>query len=140
MVRVGLGALSAVNLWWGGWALIAPRHFFDTFPGFGRHWTAGYPPYNQHLVSDLGAIFVTLGVLLAAAAILNDARVTTVVLAGVLTFNALHLAFHAVHHGTLTGFDLVASLASLAAGVLAPVALLILARRRAPGAVGAAPR
>jgi hypothetical protein len=28
----------------------APAHFFATFPGFGLHWTAAYPPYNQHLI------------------------------------------------------------------------------------------
>src|SRR5262245_7341721 len=110
VVRGGLGVLAAVNLWWGAWALGAPRGFFDAFPGWGHRWTAAYPPYNEHLVNDLGATFLTLGVLLAVATALNDRRVTTVVLVGVLVFNSLHLAFHATHHGMLTGFDLGASL------------------------------
>ncbi|MFC7481826.1 hypothetical protein ACFQX7_19750 [Luedemannella flava] len=127
----------------GVWAVGAPRHFFVTFPGFGHRWTAGYPPFNEHLVSDLGSIFLTLGVLLTVAAVLDDARVTAVVLAGTLVFNTLHLAFHSTHHGTLVGFDLAASLASLVAGVIGPVVLLVLdrvVRRRARAAVGAAPR
>ncbi len=142
VVRVGLGVLSALHLWWGAWAIVNPRGFFDTFPGFGRRWTAAYPPFNEHLVSDLGAIFVTLGVLLGLAAIVDDGKVTAVVLAGAVTFGALHLAFHVTHHGTLTGADLSLSLASLVPGVLAPIALLVtdrLVRRRARDAGAAAP-
>jgi hypothetical protein len=130
VVRLGLAALAAFNAWWGAWAVAAPRHFFDTFPGWGRHWTGAYPPFNRHLVSDLGATFLTLAMLLGAAAWLDDRRVTRVVLAGVLVFNALHLGFHATRHGTLTGADLALSLAALALGVLGPVALLVLDGRR----------
>jgi hypothetical protein len=132
LVTAGLLALAALNLWWGAWALAAPRHFFNSFPGFGERWTGAYPPYNQHLVTDLGATFLTLFALLLVAAILRDARVTTVVLFGVIVFNALHLAYHAAHHGELTGGSLVASLASLALGVIGPAVLLVLARKASP--------
>jgi hypothetical protein len=130
VVRAGLLLLGLLHLSWGVVATLAPRAFFDGFPGFGRSWTAAYPPYNAHLVTDVGAAFVTLGVLLLAAAWLDDRRVTAVVLVGVLVFSTLHLAFHLRDHGALAGFDLSASLASLVAGVLAPVALLVLSRRR----------
>ena len=123
--RIALVALAALNLAWGAWAVVAPAHFFGTFPGLGHSWTAAYPPFNGHLVSDLGATFLTLGVLMAIAAVLADRRVTRVVLAGVITFNAVHLAFHLIHHGLLHGLDLTASLASLVLGVLAPVAIWI---------------
>ena len=128
LIRVVIGVLALANLWWGVWARFAPRHFFDTFPGFGLHWTAAYPPYNEHLVTDLGSTFVTLGFLLAVAAVLDDRRVRAVVLAGVLVFNTLHLAFHASHPGAMVGFDLGASVTTLALGVLAPAALLLLDR------------
>ena len=126
MVRAGIAALAVVNAWWGAWAWFAPRSFFDTFPGFGHHWTAAYPPYNEHLVTDLGSTFLTLAALLAAAAVLPDRRVRVVVLGGVLVFNGLHLAFHVGHHEGMAPFDVEASLTSLALGVLAPVALLLL--------------
>lgn len=129
VVTAGLAVLGAANLGWGAWASVAPRHFFVTFPGFGQRWTSAYPPYNQHLVTDLGATFLALGLLLALAATLRDRRVTTVVLLGVLTFNALHLAFHASDPGLLSGGALAASLVSLVVGVLAPGVLLVLARR-----------
>lgn len=130
-VRLGLALLGVLNLLWGAAAVLQPREFFGSFPGFGFRWTAAYPPYNQHLVTDLGATFLTLAVLLLMAAWLNDRRVTVVVLVGVLVFNTVHLAFHAAHFGSLRGFDLFASLLSLTLGVLAPVALLLLAARRA---------
>jgi hypothetical protein len=129
VLRAGLALLGVLHLSWGIGATVAPKWFFDTFPGFGERWTAAYPPYNEHLMTDVGAAFATLGFLLLVAAVLADRRVTTVVLLGVILFSALHLVFHAAHHGDLTGASLSLSLTSLAAGVLAPLALLLLARR-----------
>ncbi|HEY3008705.1 MAG TPA: hypothetical protein VGJ63_11680 [Micromonosporaceae bacterium] len=125
VVRAGLALLGALYLAGGVPALVAPRWFFDEFPGFGHRWTAAYPPYNPHLVADLGATFVTLATLLLLAAWLADRRVAGAVLAGVLVFSTLHLVFHATHTGTLTGFDLAASLTALALGVLIPAVLLV---------------
>jgi hypothetical protein len=128
--RVGFGLLGALDLGWGAWAYAAPRHFFDTFPGFGRHWTGAYPPYNVHLVSDLGATFILLGVLLLAAAAIDDRRVSMVVVLGVSLFSLLHLGFHTTHQGDLGAGDYAASLASLVAGVVVPVALLLVGTGR----------
>jgi hypothetical protein len=133
VVRAGVTLLAAVNLGWGLWAVVTPESFFLTFPGFGHHWTAAYPPYNEHLVSDLGAIFLTLAVLLGIAAVLDERKVTLTVLAGVTVFNGLHVVFHLGHHGMLTGVDLVASLVVLGAGVAGPAVLMALP---VPGAGG----
>jgi hypothetical protein len=128
--RAGLAGLGAVELAWGGWAYAAPARFFADFPGFGHRWTAAYPPFNEHLIADLGATFLTLGALLVVAAVLDDSRVTVVVLAGSMLFNLLHLAFHAAHRGTMSGADYPVSLLALLFGVLTPAALLALVRRR----------
>src|SRR5262245_54310337 len=103
LVRVGMGLLAAINAWWGGWARFAPLDFFDSFPGFGHHWTAAYPPYNEHLVTDLGSTFLTLAFLLAVGALVDSRTVRRVVLGGVLVFNGLHLQFHALHRGLMSG-------------------------------------
>ena len=124
LVRAGIAALALINGWWGAWARFAPENFFFTFPGFGHHWTAAYPPYNQHLVTDLGSTFLTLAFLLAAAAVLDDRRVRMVVLTGVLLFNVLHLSFHLAHHEGMAATDVAASLTALGLGVIAPVVLL----------------
>ncbi|HET8657694.1 MAG TPA: hypothetical protein VFM55_01695 [Micromonosporaceae bacterium] len=131
VLAAGLALLGALHLAWGAWAWLVPRHFFDTFPGFGRRWTAGYPPFNAHLVSDLGATFTMIGVLLLLAAAVRDQRVTSVVLIGVIVFGALHLAYHALDQGSLRGLDLAGSLVSLVLGVLVPAGLLALARTAA---------
>ena len=119
-------ALGLVYGWWGAWARFAPHDFFFTFPGFGHHWSAAYPPYNEHLVTDLGSTFLTLAVLLAAAAVLPDRRVRAVVLGGVIVFNVLHLSFHLAHHEGMATVDAVASLVALSIGVVGPVLLLFL--------------
>lgn len=124
--------LGVLHFAWGVGAIAAPRWFFDTFPGLGRHWTAAYPPFNEHLMTDVGAAFLTLGVLLLVAAWLKDRKVTNVVLFGLLVFSTAHLIFHARHPGNLTGGDLVASLVSLALGVVAPAILLIVSAARGP--------
>jgi hypothetical protein len=121
----GLGLLHA---WWGVWATVWPRHFYETFPGFGRRWTAAYPPFNDHLVSDLGATFLTLAFLLFAGAAVRSSAVRTVALAAVALFGTLHLIFHVSHTGEMGAADLWTSLFFLALGVLAPIALMLVDR------------
>ncbi|MDG4790791.1 hypothetical protein O7626_33615 [Micromonospora sp. WMMD1102] len=130
LVRGGLLLLGVLHLSWGVPAVLVPRWFFDSFPGFGLAWTAGYPPYNAHLMTDVGAAFLTLGVLLLAAAWLDDRRVTAVVITGLLVFGTVHLVFHLVQVGTLSSADLLASRGTLLLGVLVPGALVVLDRQR----------
>ena len=129
VLRAGLAGLGALHLAWGIAAVAAPRWFFHQFPGFGQRWTAAYPPYNEHLLVDVGAAFAALGTLLLAAAWLADRRVTAVVLVGVLVFSGVHLGYHAVRPGGLAGGSLSASLVALLAGVVAPLGLWWLNRR-----------
>jgi hypothetical protein len=126
VLRIGYGLLAVLNLWWGVWGRFFPANFYNTFPGFGHRWVAAYPPYNVHLVTDLGATFLTLGVLLAVATVASGRQVRLVVLAAVLVFNVLHLTFHAMNRGTMGAFDYGASLSTLVAGVVGPLVLLAL--------------
>lgn len=139
IVRIGLAGMAAVHLWWGLWAYAAPRRFFDTFPGFGQRWTAGYPPYNDHLVTDLGATFLTLGVLLAVPAVRYRRGLARLSLTGALVFDTLHLAYHAGHRGTLSELSWAAGLSPLVLGLLLPAALWIAAPPDAAPATRTAP-
>jgi len=130
LVKLGMWLLGLVYLAWGVPAIVAPRWFFDHFPGLGQHWTAGYPPYNEHLMTDVGVAATTLGGLLIAAAIIGEHKVTVVVLAAVAFYEGIHLVYHLVHHGSLTDLSVGLSLASLIAGVLFPLALLVADRIR----------
>ncbi|WP_020519815.1 hypothetical protein [Catelliglobosispora koreensis] len=129
MTRIVLVLLGVFHLAWGVPAVVAPRWFFDHFPGFGFQWTAAYPPYNEHLMTDVGAAATTFGVLLLLAAAAHDVKVTRVVLTGIIVFSALHLGYHVARHGALHGTDLVLSLLSLILGVIVPLGLLVMTRR-----------
>ena len=121
--RLGFAALGLVNLVWGAWAVVAPHHFFDTFPGLGLHWTASYPPFNQHLTIDLGATMLTLAVLFAGAAIADRPAVSWLTGIATALFGTLHFGYHALHAGHMGTADRVMSLVSLIGGAVVPPAL-----------------
>ena len=49
----------------GAWALGAPESFYQEFPGGGRTWVSALPPYNEHLIRDVGSLSLALAVLTA---------------------------------------------------------------------------
>jgi hypothetical protein len=115
---MALWVLFAVALTTGLPAAFAPHFFYTDFP-FDTHWVEMLPPYNEHLTTDVGGLYLGFAVVLAwAARTLQPALVRAVCWGWILTAT-LHLAFHATH---LSGFgtaDAIAELASLAA-LLAP--------------------
>jgi hypothetical protein len=121
--RVGFGLLGLLNAAWGLWAVAAPAHFYRTFPGFGLHWTSAYPPYNQHLIFDLGATLLTLGLLCGAAALFDRPAVSWTVALGTGGFGTLHFGYHAEHAGMMHSADRSLSILSLIGGALLPPAL-----------------
>jgi hypothetical protein len=62
----------------GLWALSAPRSFYDDYPLAGRAWISTLGPYNEHLVRDVGAGLLALGMLVALAAFLLERRLVQV--------------------------------------------------------------
>jgi hypothetical protein len=134
--RSGFAALGLVNLAWGGWAVAAPAHFFATFPGFGLHWTAAYPPYNQHLIVDLGATMLTLAVLFLGALLADRPAVSWLAGTAAAVFGTLHFGYHALHAGHMGTADRVLSLLSLVGGALVPPALAATHHLESPGRLG----
>jgi hypothetical protein len=132
--RTIMWALSATLALTGGWALGAPRSFYDSFPGAGHAWVAVLPPYNEHLVRDVGSLTLALAVLVAAAALTLQRLLVAVAALALLAWSAPHLAFHLAHLEGLTTADKVAQVAVLVLGVAAPLALLALAAGRRAGA------
>jgi hypothetical protein len=132
--RLGLGLLGLLYLGWGAWAILAPADFFQTFPGIGLHWTRAYPPYNGHLIFDLGATQLTLGVLLTVAAVLDTRQVSWLAALGAGLFGGLHFGYHALHAGMMGGTDRLLGLLSLAAGAILPPALAATHHLRPKGA------
>src|SRR3954452_9202699 len=86
----------------GLWAALAPRSFYDDFPGGGRHWVSPDGPFNEHLVRDVGTLNLAL-MALALAALVRPGRYLVQVAAGATLVNSLpHLLYHAAH---LSPFD-----------------------------------
>src|SRR4051794_22378518 len=65
--RVLLIVMGAGNAVVGLWASLAPRSFYDDFPGAGRQWVAVDGPYNEHLVRDVAVLELALLAVVVAA-------------------------------------------------------------------------
>jgi hypothetical protein len=109
-------------------AAFAPRTFYDDFPYVG-HWVDRLPPYNEHLVTDVGALYLGFALVLAWAAVTLRRELVQAACVGWILFSLLHLVFHARH---LDGFgtgDAVQELVSLAVVIALPLIALWAARR-----------
>jgi hypothetical protein len=101
LLRVGLLLLTAMQAMIGLWALAAPRSFYDGFPSRGHPWVALLPPYNEHLVRDVGALNLALTLVLGAAALTLHRTMIRAALLGMAVYAVPHTVFHAGH---LEGF------------------------------------
>ncbi len=112
LVMVGILALSAADV--GLWAVIAPHSFYTSFPGAGHHWVSTAGPYDEHLVRDVGGLYLSL--LVVSVWALGRRSVELLRLAGAAwaVFSLPHLIFHLDHLDGLTTFDKAGETGSLA--------------------------
>jgi hypothetical protein len=108
--QVSLGLLTVSQVIIGGWALLASRHFFDAFPTAGHAWVALLPPYNEHLVRDVGALSLALAVVLGAATVTADRRLVRVAAVAFAVYTMPHTLFHGSHLGGFTPGDAAAQM------------------------------
>ncbi|MGH2820178.1 MAG: hypothetical protein ACRDJ5_05970 [Actinomycetota bacterium] len=135
-LRGGLVLLALVSGFTGGSALLEPRAFFFRFPRPGQNWVAQLPPFNEHLVVDVGAFFLAFAVLFVWAAIALDARLTRASLVAWLVFSIPHLIFHVSHTARFDALDRTLQTAALALTVAVPLVLLALTRERRRSGLG----
>lgn len=112
-IRIALGCLTLVSLQIGVWALLAPRSFYDDFPGLGRTWVSADGPYNEHLVRDVGALNLAIAAVFVGAAIRLGREL--VGLAGIvaLVWGVPHALYHLANTDVLDASDAVVSLLGL---------------------------
>jgi hypothetical protein len=122
-VAAGLLAVSAAVV--GGWAEFAPRSFYDSFPGFGRHWVSPAGAYDEHLVRDVGGLYLALLVVTAWALVRAQPELLRMTGAGWLVFNLAHVAFHLDHLDGFSTGDKVGQIASLGGAVVLAIVLLL---------------
>jgi alkylhydroperoxidase family enzyme len=131
LVRVVLGALGLVQLVNGAWALFAPQSFYEEYP-LGRGWVELLPAYSEHLVRDLGGLYLaTAGVLVGAALVMSRA---TVVIACVswLLFALPHAIYHGFNLDPYPTSDAIANAVVVTGAVLLPAWVLAMGARRRP--------
>lgn len=127
--RIALGYVALVAAQIGIWAQFAPRSFYDDFPGLGRAWVRVDGPYNEHLVRDVGGLYLALTVLVVAAIVTLSRTVVVVACLAILVSALPHLVYHVTHRDGLSSGDLALSLAGLALFAAIPIALLVRHRR-----------
>jgi hypothetical protein len=126
LVRLVLIYLVLTTGWLAVWILLAPKGFYDSFPGGSSHWVSALPPYNEHLERDFGAASLGLAVLALLAAVWMEKRVIQAAAITVLVAGLPHLAYHLTTTEHYSTSDNVLSLLGLALDVLLPLALLYL--------------
>ena len=130
--RAALLALGAVQAYLGAYALFFPRGFFDDFP-FGAGWVEALPAYNEHLVRDVGGLFLLSAAVLIAAGVYLQRRLVAIALGSFLLFTVPHTVFHLFNLEPYGTADVIANVVALASQVVIPLALLwLLARPPAP--------
>lgn len=123
-------ALSAADV--GLWASIAPRSFFTSFPGGGHHWVSVIGPYDEHLVRDVGGLYLSLLAVSVWAVVRPRSEITRLTGVAWLVFSLPHLAFHAAHLGSFGLADQAGNMVALGGAVVLAMVLLL------PGARGPA--
>jgi hypothetical protein len=128
--QVAATVLTLSAAYVGIWALAEPGSFYDDFPLPGRDWVSLAGPYNEHLVRDVGGLYLALGLMTLWAALGPRADLLAVVGVAWEVFSVPHLLFHAGHLDGLETFDKVAEVGSLGATVLLAALLVVPARAR----------
>lgn len=125
----GLLAVSAAYV--GVWAAAFPVSFYNDFPGPRKNWVSILGPYSEHLVRDVGALYLALLVLSVWAWRRPTADAMRVTGGAWLIFNSIHFLWHMLHLEMFETIDKIGNAVSLG-GVLVLSILLLLPVRRLP--------
>jgi hypothetical protein len=130
LLRGGLAVLAVTPALVGIWATVSPRGFYDDFPGGGHHWVSAVGPYDEHLVRDVGALYLGSLVLLAFAWAWLDRRLVQAALVSYTVAAVPHLAYHATALDGFSTGDAIGEIGGLTLNVVLPLGLLATTRRR----------
>lgn len=123
--RIVLVYLALYGIPIGLWASLDPAGWYEDFPGFGRQWVAVDGPYNQHLVTDVGAFFLALGVLAAIGAYRLKPSLSSGAGWAWFVFSAPHFAYHIRNLEVFSTSDKAANAVGLAFMVAIPLILVL---------------
>lgn len=122
-VRVGLVYLCSYQVVVGLWQYAFPRSFYDDLPTVDND-----PPFNEHLMRDVGGLGLALAAVIVIAAVVLEYRLVCAALAGNAVYAVTHLMFHVSHLGGWTTADAVTLASVLGVHALVPMAIWLAAR------------
>ena len=128
LLRVTLACLALSAAVPGLQATLSPTAFYDGFP-FGRAWVELLPPYNEHLIRDVGGFYLAFAILFAWAAVRPTHQLVVPLAVAWSVSAALHAVYHALHLDGFGAADAVAQTAGLVAVLALPVLTVVLVRR-----------
>jgi hypothetical protein len=127
-LRAGLAVVAVTPALVGVWATLTPHGFYRDFPGIRTGWVSAVGPYDEHLVRDVGALYLGSLVLLVLAWLWLDRRLVQAALASCAVAALPHLIYHLTALDKFSPGDAVAEIAGLAVNVVLPVVLLVAMR------------
>jgi len=129
--RIFLLVTSAIGAVVGVWAALLPTQFYDSFPGLGLGpWVGVDGPYNEHLIRDVGALYLALAAAGIYAACATGIQAGRAVGIAWIVFSVPHLAYHAQHIEGFDGLNLAVEIVSLSSTIVLALPLLLPARER----------
>jgi hypothetical protein len=123
--RIILAITALIGLFAGSWAAFLPQSFYDSFPGVGfGPWVAVDGPYNEHLVRDVGALYLALAAASIYAAVVMGVQASRAVGIAWLVFSVPHLTYHLHHLEGFTPLDAVGQVVALGSTVVLAIPLI----------------
>ena len=124
--RVLLVITSAIGFFVGGWAALFPDTFYSSFPGliFGP-WVGVDGPFNEHLIRDVGALYLALAAAGIYAAVTSGIQASRAVGIGWIVFSVPHLAYHLHHLEGFSALDAIGQVISLSSTIVLAVPLIL---------------
>lgn len=123
--RIILAVTAALGVFVGAWAAFWPTSFYDSFPGLGRIWVAIDGPFNEHLVRDVGALYLALAGASVAAIFSTRPDAGRVVGVAWTVFGIPHLAYHLAHLESLAPIDVIGNVVSLGGSLALGIVLML---------------
>jgi len=123
--RIILAVTALIGLFVGAWAAFWPASFYEAFPGFGRIWIAIDGPFHEHLIRDVGSLYLALAGASVAAIFSCTPDAGRVVGVAWTVFGIPHLAYHLGHLQSLAPLDVIGHIVSLGGSLVLGIALML---------------
>lgn len=125
--RIVLVVTALTGLFVGAWAAALPQSFYDSFPGFGFMWISIDGPFNEHLIRDVGSLYLAISAIAIYAVVARGLAATRATGIAWVVFGVPHLTYHLLHLDGLSIADVIGNIVGLGSSLLLGVALLVIA-------------